>query len=336
MELANLYEKLFEKFDKNRYSLIEDDSNQYFLDHLGTLQRELNFTFPESFIVFVKTIGLGYFRNNHSDEIVTYSYKDLILFNIGEDRFPELEDYIVFGQDEGSYLYLFDPRNKLQKGKNAIFRNTMDGLTDEDMEFLAKDMSEFFALLANDKKLNRKRLKDEEGFDNSLKYDGSSAEIEMTPHLADQMEQIQKYIDSMDKKKYRISEKKQALDYIQTLEEQHEIKYPASYLAVLKNYQAGSFGNDHLRIIFLDRDSLFEYNVKKRKPLFKKFIVIAMTTKSEHIFLDPQDKLGKGENAIFRIKVNAKKIDQAFYLAKDFAALFEMLANNVKPNDIPL
>lgn len=160
MNLSDSYKKLLSELREEHYELSDEEDGKELLVSIDSLQKQLGFTFPESYIAFLGAIGPGAFENGLF-EIYLYDYQDLILFNIGEDRFPELEDYIVFAQDGGSYLYIFDKKNKLQKGNEAVFRVSMTALDDDYIIYLAKDFFHLFELFVHEKKLNETWLIDE-------------------------------------------------------------------------------------------------------------------------------------------------------------------------------
>jgi ankyrin repeat protein len=154
------YKTLFLKLKPDDYDLVDQERKMAALKFITDPHNVLHFTFPESYISFIETIGLGYFRNDHFD-IFMFDQKMFLWFNSGEDSHPELDDYIVFGYDDRNCYYFFDKDNKLKKGRNAIFRIRMDLLEDDCAMFIAHDFAELFTLLADNQELNNTWLKNE-------------------------------------------------------------------------------------------------------------------------------------------------------------------------------
>lgn len=151
-----------------------------------------------------------------------------------------------------------------------------------------------------------------------------------------QIAEIMNYIDMLDKMECEIGIFSGEMDYIPEIEKMQNVKYPDIYIKLLEETKGGFFPNDYFDIELDGKESLIDHNIKHPKSHLKGFIVFALTSKSELVFIDIQNKLNRGIDAIFRIKMGAKKINEACYLAKDFIELFEILGTNKKPNDVQL
>ena len=56
----------------------------------------------------------------------------------------------------------------------------------------------------------------------------------------------------------------------------------------------------------------------------------------DYIFIDYQNKLGKGAEAIYIISEKSKKLEEACYVAKDIVDLFRIFAEGEELNTTPI
>jgi hypothetical protein len=141
----------------------QDEQKQYytnvirnsasFLNNLSDIERKLGLKFPSQYAEFIKADGLSGYTNDKF-ELYLYDEQDIDEFNIGDSRFEEMKEYLLFGQDGGSNTYFFDPDNILNMGNEAVYRVARSAVDKSAFTLLANDFKEFFNLMIANKELN--------------------------------------------------------------------------------------------------------------------------------------------------------------------------------------
>jgi hypothetical protein len=79
-----------------------------------------------------------------------YPVRDVLEFNDGS-YFPDLSGAVVFGGDEGDFIYYFDPEGRFGKGAWAVFMVQKGSADRESSRYLAADLRRFVGrILAGD------------------------------------------------------------------------------------------------------------------------------------------------------------------------------------------
>ena len=123
--------------------------------------------------------------------------------------------------------------------------------------------------------------------------------------------------------------------------------YPVEFIYELLNLRSFAFSLKNLRVEAIILEQFEKFNIgKKSKKHLHDVLVFALNKSSlfidingsdwDYIFIDYQNKLGKGAEAIYIISESSKKLEEACYVAKDIVDLFRIFAEGEELNTTPI
>ena len=150
------------------------------------------------------------------------------------------------------------------------------------------------------------------------------------------LEQIKSYIQMLDENECEVGTIRGEINYFEEIEKKLNLQFPEIYKRFIGDIKGGFFPNDFFDIHIYGKEALWDHNIINGEPHLRGYLIFALTTDSEYVFFDVNNTLDHGKDALFRIASEAKKIHEAKFLARNFTALFQLLANNQEPNDLQL
>jgi SMI1 / KNR4 family (SUKH-1) len=131
-------------------------------EQLIETEQRLGVSLPEEYQQFLLTWDGGYFENVR---LKLYEWIELEDFNPEPDWSEKLPEMLLFGSDEGAYVFYFDPKNRLGKGTWAIYSFSMGAVCFEDSSYVAKNFTHLIQRALNGEYLtDGSMLKDDPDF----------------------------------------------------------------------------------------------------------------------------------------------------------------------------
>lgn len=355
MNNVDKFKEIFQKYYKRDVITLKQqkdmDTNSLkklkeHFNSISRMERKLHIKIPELYKSFIESES-GWYIKGDKEEINLYNETEIYEFNyIGEFKgassFEELKDLFVIGQDNGEYWYFMDPLNKLGYGKESVWKVDCSSCTKSNFELIADN----FLKLA-DKYCNKDDSIISKPFSNeNIQPQGYSIDDVINKYLGknknflnienDIYIKIEKYFDLMKEKnitcrikKYYNSSGDKSQYIIPTLK---NLSYEILYL--IQNFRFSIYSD----VIFdtMCNEEFIDKNYGKDSlHILKDMFVFASTNKSifcsekenssDYFFVDPQNQLGKGPDAIYVICNKSKDLEEAYYVAKDIVDLFKML-----------
>ncbi len=345
VQLIQRYNELVKRAGRDDFIIPigeDTETTNELLEKLDILEKRIGMKLPDSYVEYLKMIGLYgiWFVPHH--EMFAYNYADLLEFNTGASSYVEMKEYLLFGQDYGSHSWFFDVKNKLGKGKEAVYIvDRGSPMTKEYFEYKGKDFFEVIELFAHGNELDdgyafpispptedETIVRERQGkhmlqeIDKRLEKNPQEAE-----HVYADIKKIQEYIHSITvihSKKM----KDEGFAYIDEVEKEFKQELPLLYLVFMRDRRGGAYESENFYFSLIKGESLLEFNIGKWEKKFLKGYFLFADTGVYEIFMDIQNKQEKGVNAIYFIDRTEKTIDKARYLAKDLVDLFRILAEN--------
>lgn len=130
-------------------------------ESIGAAEQALNLKFPEAYRQLLLYSDGGELEMEEAF-ISLFDLDYLLELNPHPVWSPGLPGMIFFANDQGDYLYYFDPENSLGRGSWAVYGVEMGSSNFERSMYLAKDITHLIARILNgDDVLNSTYLKDE-------------------------------------------------------------------------------------------------------------------------------------------------------------------------------
>lgn len=255
------------------------------LKNLDTLKKRLKKELPDLYIEYLRTVGLHGISYAPDHEMFLYRYKDLFEFNIGDSSYEEMQEYLLFGEDGGSYSWFFDVKNKLGKGKDAVYIFDRGApMIEEYFIYKGKDFYEVIENFAQSKE-----LEDEYTFKSAPPTEDEIAakdtlgkqilkeideRLERNPEEAEKvyadMKKIQEYIQSVKTSQRWIEMTDGDFVYIDEVEKGFKQELPLLYLAFMCNRRGGEYESENFDVSFIEGKGISELNTGKLKKKYLK------------------------------------------------------------------
>jgi cell wall assembly regulator SMI1 len=128
-------------WEKSILSATEED--------LKKLEDKLKVQFPQSYRNFLLYSNGGELEGSQS--LVLFYETDMILKLNPHPVWSQVwHDMIFFGDDQGGYVYFFDPKNLLEHGHWAIYGGSMSAPNTDYAIFIASDITQFVTRILAD------------------------------------------------------------------------------------------------------------------------------------------------------------------------------------------
>lgn len=340
---------------KNEYDSLCDETYDAVLEIEKKIGIKLSDYYKDSLIA---KAGIYISNENLSNEFRFYDKRELYNFNylgkeIGFSAKEELKDFFVIGQDEGESSYFLDVHDNLGLGIDTIWKvNRCDC---EDFVVVGKNFIDFLEAMATNRKSNSDIIPEDEptdfiNVDDYIKRIQSEITEENLHKLNKDIQLIYNYISEIKKQDdlmiFSSYSNKSAESLIRIQNSLNDF-YPVEFIYELLNLRSFAFSLKNLRVEAIILEQFEKFNIgKKSKKHLHDVLVFALNKSSlfidingsdwDYFFIDYQNKLGKGAEAIYIISENSKKLEEACYVAKDIVNLFRIFAEDEEINTTPI
>lgn len=328
-------------------------------ESLPSVEEKFKLKLPDEYKAFVEA-AYSWGMWGKSNEFNIYNEQDIYEFNYigshqGRSSFEELKDYFMFGQDTGEKSYFFDPFNKLGYGIDAVWRIDRCTCNKRDFELVAKDFYELAEKFCNEEDEHYEQpFENERGVQDGISINQFLADnVESNPALMEKINMTQEKIAEY----FKILKSKDSMARVKRIwnaDSENEVHLNVSetknfppivfYLVVKYNYLF-NFGRHS--IITQSGESLLEENYGRyAMKILKDMFVFATVNKSilskdidaflDYFFIDTNDKLGNGSEAVYIICTKSKRLEEACHVAKDIVDLFRIFAEGEELNTTPI
>ncbi len=301
-----------------------------FINSIKKIEQSVGLKFPKDYLSFIEAGGLRHFENE-GFQIYLYDDKDIIEFNRGDSSYPNLQSYLLFGQDEGSYSYFFDTNNLLGKGKDAVYRIDRGLLSKEYFIFLSKDFISFFHKMIDNEDLSSEYIfKLIHTFTkNQSTYKQIKDKFNMdTIQEIDNFKSLFTKLDGYDLGYNMNDEDFTILDEIET---RNRYSITFDYKVFLSEFRGGTYWSKKLLIDFYADDGLSDKNItdnEKNEDKHADFFIFASTDKQQELYFDPKNELGHGPNAVYITSLTSQDLSKGIFFADNLHILFQKLVND--------
>jgi hypothetical protein len=108
-------------------------------EQVAAAEAPLGRRFPEDYRQLLRDTGGGSVYGDES-RLVMFPVEHLARFNPDRERFPDLDRMVLFGDDQGGYVYFYDPEDRLGHGPWAIHAVPMGSPSPARAVFVARDL----------------------------------------------------------------------------------------------------------------------------------------------------------------------------------------------------
>ena len=338
MPTLDKYKSLITQYQIKKFNSSENIMNdkeallasKKLINSARAIEENIVLKFPEEYLIFIEAGGLRHFESKFF-QIFLYDERDIVEFNRGDSSYPELQNYLLFGQDDGSYSYFFDVHNNLEKGVNAIYRIDRGLLSKEYFLFVAQDFLDFFQKLLNNETLSTEYCFKQ--IDSFIKSPSAYNRIKST--ISEETIQELNYYRSIFKKLdghdlgYNMND--EDFTILDEIEKSNSYSISLDYKVFLSEFRGGTYWSKSLFIDFYADDGLFDKNLNESNKTdikHKDFFIFATTDSHQEIYFDPNNKIGHGRNAVYITSLTSQDLSKGVLLAESLRALFEKLAND--------
>jgi SMI1/KNR4 family protein SUKH-1 len=106
---------------------------------IASAERAVGRRFPDDYRQLLLGAGGGSVYGSES-RLVMLEVRHLPSFNPDRERYAELSRMLIIGDDEGDFLYFYDPENQLEHGAWGIFSVAMSSASPARAFFVARDL----------------------------------------------------------------------------------------------------------------------------------------------------------------------------------------------------
>lgn len=109
---------------------------------VAAVEKQLGLKFPADYRRLL-TYSDGGSLYGSGSRVIFFRLRDLLEFNPDLELSPDLADMLIFGDDEGDFIFYFDPAGTLGRGAWAVFMVEKAVSEFEASMFMAADLSAF-------------------------------------------------------------------------------------------------------------------------------------------------------------------------------------------------
>ncbi len=326
------------------------------------IEGRLGISLPEQYKEFLKAEVGNYIYNPDSiDEFRAYDAKELYEFNcigekVGYSAIEELKDFLIVGQDEGECSYFFDVHDTLGRGIDTFWRVNRSSCSN--FQIAGNTFIDFLNDVANRKTIDAIAPfeQKEEPIPENVKdilVEKLSRQISADElHIAyNKIKIIKEYLSTIEQRNdVLFCSSKYRNEHIKTLIKLQNIlniSFPNVFVFMLLSLGNFSFSLFNISFQMLLDEQLEAFNIgKKAKRHLKDMVVFAYNSDSlflningsyfDYFFIDPENRLGNGSDAIYLVSEKSKKLEEACHVAKDIVDLFRIFAEGGKLNTTPI
>ena len=317
---------------------------------ISKIEHDFNLKLPEGYKSFIEVAATWGMYGGEEDFRI-YDENEIYEFNCigkhtGNSSIEEMKDYFMFGQDGGECSYFFDPFDRLGYGIDAVWKVNRGSVGEGNKWF------ESYAL-KNEKDGNYVFYPDWKEFkpytnDYISHLEKKCKELLKTDlKLPDELAQLEKYLGIMKDKCETFYTRNFPNDESFTYIKSNEEIFMKSASLVKLLYIILKAGDiviitDGLYVRFLS-DLLEKHNKPlEKEKMFAFYYNENSLLSGEDIFawdlffIDPENRLGNGPEAVYIICTKSKKLEEACYVAKDIVNLFQIFAEGEELNTTPI
>lgn len=371
MKTAEQFKELLARYyqrDEETKKQYEDFKSQYSYSNLKKtfnsipkIEEKLELKLPQGYKSFIEADSAWGMYGGEEDFRI-YDENEIYEFNCigkhtGNSSIEEMKDYFMFGQDGGECSYFFDPFDRLGYGIDAVWKINRGSVGEGNKWFdlVADNFYNFVEsyALKNEKDGNYVFYPDWKEFkpytnDYISHLEKKCKELLKTDlKLPDELAQLEKYLGIMKDKcetfYTRNFPNDESFTYIKSNEE--IFMKSASLVKLLYIIlKAGDIAiiTDGLYVRFLS-DLLEKHNKPlEKEKMFAFYYNENSLLSGEDIFawdlffIDPENRLGNGPEAVYIICTKSKRLEEACYVAKDIVELFRIFAEGEELNTTPI